>query len=43
VFNCLKGCLLEVPVLAFPTLEYILDMDASDQNVGTVLLQVQVG
>jgi len=26
-----------------PTLEYILDMDASDQNVGAVLSQVQEG
>jgi len=42
-FNCLKGCLLEVPVLASPTLEYILDMDTSDQNVGAVPSQVQVG
>jgi len=26
-----------------PTLEYILDTDASDQNVGAVLSQVQEG
>jgi len=44
-FDHLKGCLLAAPVLAYPdpTLEYILDTDASDQNVGTVLSQVQEG
>jgi len=44
-FDCLKGCLLEAPVLACPglALEYILDTDASDQNVGAVLSQVQEG
>jgi len=42
-FDCLKGCLLEAPILAYPdpALEYILDTDASDQNVGAVLSQVQ--
>jgi len=45
VFECLKGRLTEAPILAYPDpdLEYILDMDASDQNVGAVLLQVQEG
>jgi len=44
-FDCLKGCLLEAPILAYPdpALEYILDTDASDQNVGAVLSQVQEG
>jgi len=44
-FDCLKGCLLAAPVLAYsdPTLEYIFDTDASDQNVGAVLSQVQEG
>jgi len=38
-FDCLKGCLLEVPVLAYPdpALEYILDTDASNQNAAAVL------
>jgi len=37
-FNCLKGCLLAAPVLAYPdpALEYILD-------IGAVLSQVQKG
>jgi len=41
----LKGCLLQAPALAYPdpSLEYILDTDASDQNVGAVLSQVQEG
>jgi len=45
VFECLKGRLLEAPNLAYPdpNLEYILDTDASDQNVGAVLSQVQEG
>jgi len=44
-FDHLKGCLLAAPVLAYPdsALEYILDTDASDQNVGAVLLQVHEG
>jgi len=44
-FECLKGRLLEAPILAYPdpNLEYILDTDASDQNVGAVLSQVQEG
>jgi len=44
-FDCLKGRLLEAPILAYPdpALEYILDTDASDQNVGAVLSQVQEG
>jgi len=44
-FNRLKSCLLEAPVLVYPdpALEYILDTDASDQNVGAVLSQVQEG
>jgi len=44
-FDRLRGRLLEAPVLAYPdpTLEYILDADASDQNVGAVLSQVQEG
>jgi len=44
-FDCLNGCLLEAPVLAYsdPAREYILDTDASDYNVGAVLLQVQEG
>jgi len=44
-FDHLTGCLLEVPVLAYPdpSLEYILDTDASNQNVGAVLSQVQEG
>jgi len=42
-FECLKSRLLEAPILAYPdpNLEYILDTDASDQNVGAVLSQVQ--
>jgi len=45
VFGCLKGRLLEAPILAYPdpALEYILDTDTSDQNVGAVLSQVQEG
>jgi len=45
VFDRLKGCLLEAPILAYPdpTLEYILDIDTSGQNVGAVLSQVQEG
>jgi len=33
-FECLKGCLLTAPILAYPdpTLEYILDTNARDQN-----------
>jgi len=44
-FDCLKGCLLEAPVLAYPdpALEYILDTNSSDQNVGAALSQVQEG
>jgi len=44
-FDCLKSRLLEAPILTYPdpTLEYILDTDASDQNVGAVLSQVQEG
>jgi len=44
-FDRLKGCLLTTPILAYPdpTLEYIFDTDASDQNVGAVLPQVQEG
>jgi len=44
-FDRLKGCLLAAPVLAYPdsALEYILDTDAGDQNVGAVLSQVQEG
>jgi len=44
-FDRLKGCLLEVPVLTYPdpALEYILDTDPNDQNVGAVLSQVQEG
>jgi len=44
-FDRLKDCLLEAPVLAYPdpALEYILDTEASDQNVGNVLSQVQEG
>jgi len=44
-FEGLKGHLLEAPILAYPdpALEYILDTDASDQNVGAVLSQVQEG
>jgi len=44
-FDSLKSRLLEAPILAYPnpTLEYILDMDASDQNFGAVLSQVQEG
>jgi len=44
-FDRLKGCLLKAPILASPdpTLEYILDTDASDPNVGAVLSQVQEG
>jgi len=44
-FDRLKGCLMEAPVLAYPdpTLEYMFDTDASDQNVGAVLSQVQEG
>jgi len=44
-FERLKGCLLEALVLAYPdpALEYILDTDANDQNVGVVLSQVQEG
>jgi len=44
-FKCIKGRLLEAPILAYPdpNLEYILDTDASDQNVGAVLSQVQKG
>jgi len=40
VFECLKGRLLEAPILAYPdpNLEYILDT-----NVGAVLSQVQEG
>jgi len=45
VFDRLKGCLLTAPILAYPdpTLEYILNTDASDQNVSAVLSQVQEG
>jgi len=44
-FECLKGHLVEAPILPYPdpNLEYILDTDASDQNVGAVLSQVQEG
>jgi len=44
-FECLKGRLLEAPILAYPdpNLKYILDTDASDQNVGAVLSKVQEG
>jgi len=44
-FDGLKDCLLAAPVLACPdpALEYILDADASDQNIGAVLSQVQEG
>jgi len=43
--DCLKSRLLEDPILAYPdpALEYVLDMNASDQNVGAVLSQVQEG
>jgi len=43
VLDRIEGCLLEAPVLAYPdpALEYILGTDASDQNVGAVLSQVQ--
>jgi len=44
-FECLKGRLLETPILAYPdpNLDYILDTDASDQNVSAVPSQVQEG
>jgi len=44
-FDRLKGDLLAAHVLAGPepALEYILDTDASDQNIGAVLSQVQEG
>jgi len=47
-FDRLKGCLLAAPVLAYPdpALEYIFDIfdtDASHQNLGAVLSQVQEG
>jgi len=43
VFDRLKGCLLAALFLAYPdpTLKYILGTDASDQNFGAVLSQVQ--
>jgi len=45
VFDCLKGCLLTAPVLAYPdpAREYILDTDVSDHNVGAALSHVQEG
>jgi len=44
-FDCLKGCLLEAPILAYPdpTREYIPDTDNSDHNICVVLSQVQKG
>jgi len=42
-FDSLKSRLLGALILAYPdpALEYVLDTDASDQNVGAVLSQVQ--
>jgi len=39
-FDHLKDCLVEAPILAYPdrVKEYILDTDASNHNVGAVLL-----
>jgi len=39
VFDCLKGHLLQAPILAYPdpALEYILDTDASDQNAHKIV------
>jgi len=44
-FDHLKDRLVEAPILAYPdpAKEYILDTDASNHNVGTVLSQVQDG
>lgn len=39
VFDCLKGCLMRAPVLAYPNpaREYILDTDTSNHKVGAVM------
>ena len=44
-FDELRKRLIEAPVLGYPdpTLEYVLDTDASDVGVGAVLSQVQQG
>lgn len=44
-FEQLKDCLMEALISAYPDLvnEYILDTDANDHKVGTVLSRVQDG
>lgn len=44
-FNILKQCLVNAPILAFPTENdtFVLDTDASNEGMGAVLSQIQDG